>query len=48
MKFEISKDVIHNLMLFLDRVDIKGLKEISAMNQILDILQKPLAEENNE
>lgn len=38
MQVEISKEVLNNLLIFLDRIEIKGLKEIQAMNQILDAL----------
>jgi len=38
MQIEISKEVLNNLLFFLDRVEIKGLKELQAKNQILDAL----------
>lgn len=34
-KVTMSVDAVNNLYTFLDRVEIKGLKEISAMNEIL-------------
>lgn len=46
LKIEMSKDILNNLMVFLDRVDIKGLKEIQAMNEILVSLQKPCEDSN--
>jgi len=48
MKFEISEEVLHNLFVFLDRVEIKGLKELSAMNMILDTLNNPMEEGDDE
>lgn len=40
IKLEMEKSVINNLLTFLDRVEIKGLQEISAMNQILSTIYK--------
>ncbi|GCD11789.1 hypothetical protein [Clostridium tagluense] len=36
MKVELTNEMLNNLMLFMDRIDIKGLKEIHAINEILD------------
>lgn len=47
MQIEISKEVLNNLLIFLDRVEIKGLKELQAMNQILDALY-PRAEQKED
>jgi hypothetical protein len=33
-------------MIFLDRVDYKGLKENFAINEILNIINNPIKEEN--
>ncbi|BAE47817.1 hypothetical protein G8S49_05880 [Clostridium botulinum C] len=41
-KYEINENVAHNLMLFLDRVELKGLKEIQAMNEIIDCFNSPI------
>lgn len=46
MKFHINENVINNLMIFLDRVEIKGLKELTAMNEILNVLNNPIKEED--
>lgn len=46
MKFEFNEVQLNNLFAFLDRVEIKGLKEIQAMNEILNILHNPLKDEN--
>lgn len=48
MKFEFNETQLNNLFVFLDRVEIKGLNEIQAMNEILNILHNPLKEENND
>lgn len=49
MKFyKVDENIAHNLLLFLDRVEIKGLKEIQAMNQILDTFNTPVEENSNE
>ena len=48
MKFELNEVQLNNLLVFLDRVEIKGLKEIQAMNEILNILHNPLKDENKD
>lgn len=40
-QFNLSDEVLNNLMVFLDRVDLKGLKEVNAMNQILHVFTHP-------
>jgi hypothetical protein len=45
LKYEISERVMKNLMSFLDRVDYKGLTEVSVINEILVILNKPVKDE---
>lgn len=45
MQYEIPENVKNNLILFLDRVPIKGHKERAAMNEILTILGNPIKEE---
>lgn len=47
MKFEITNEVLNNLLVFLDRVSITGRKELSAMNQILYVLNNPIKEEKD-
>jgi len=44
MKFEINETILNNLLVFLDRVEIKGLQEIAMMNQILNVLQNPIGD----
>lgn len=41
MKIEMNETILSNLLVFLDRVEIKGLREVAVMNQILDVLQSP-------
>jgi hypothetical protein len=48
MKFEFNEAQLNNLFVFLDRVEIKGLKEIQAMNEILNILHNPLKDESKD
>ena len=40
MKIEFTQEQINNLFIFLDRVEIKGFKEIQALNEILALFQK--------
>lgn len=40
-----KKAQVNNLMLFLDRVEVKGFTELQAMNEILSILNPPKVEE---
>lgn len=39
MLFEFNEEQLNNLMVFLNRVEMKGFQELTAMNQILDVLQ---------
>jgi hypothetical protein len=48
MRFEISETQVQNLMVFLDRIPLQGLKEISAINEILAILNNPIKEDKEE
>lgn len=41
MKIEISEQVRNNLLTFLDRIEYKGFKEIAAINEIIEVLNKP-------
>lgn len=47
MKIEFTENDYNNLMVFLDRVECKGLKEIHAMQTILNALMEG-NERNNE
>ncbi len=40
-KFIFPKEDLQNLLIFLDRVQYKGLKEVDAINRIVRILQNP-------
>lgn len=45
MKFEFTQEQLNNLMVFLDRAEMKGLKELQAMNEIINVLGNPIQEE---
>lgn len=45
MIYEISEQVQQNIITFLDRVQIQGLREISAMNEILAVINNPIKED---
>lgn len=47
MKLELNDNQINNLFIFLDRVEIKGLGELQAMNEILSSL-KGIEDKNEE
>lgn len=38
---------LQNLVTFLDRVEIKGFKEINCMNELLEKLQNPIDTEDS-
>ena len=44
MLINLSEEQIRNLMSFLDRVEIKGFKEIRAFSDIVQALQSPTKE----
>lgn len=48
MKYEFTEQILNNLMVFLDRVSMTGIKELTAMNEILNIFKNPLKEEETE
>lgn len=37
MIIELTEQQINNLMIFLNRVEIKGFQEITAMNEIMNV-----------
>ncbi len=41
---DFNENQLNNLLIFLDRIEIKGLKEIQAINEILTILHQPVEE----
>ena len=43
-KFIFPKEDLQNLLIFLDRVQYNGLKEVDAINRIVRILQNPIDE----
>lgn len=46
MKFEFDKQTLDNLVVFLNRVDLKGA-EVPAFIQIMNTLQNPIQDEDN-
>lgn len=45
MKYELSENVLHNLEVFLKRVDLKG-EEVPAYISIINALNQPIKDEN--
>lgn len=48
MKYEFSEQVINNLVVFLDRIEFKGIKEHTALGEILEILRNPIKEQKSD
>ena len=48
MKFEFTEQALNNLLIFIDRIQFSGLKELQAINEIMTILNNPIKEENIE
>lgn len=48
MKYELNENQLNNLIVFLDRVELKGIKEIQAINEILSIFTNPTKEQEKE
>lgn len=42
MKYELTESQINNLIVFLNRVNYEGLKDINAINEILQSLNNPI------
>ena len=47
VKFEMTKEQLSNLMVFLDRVSYKGFREIGVIQEIMVALQSPMYEKEN-
>lgn len=47
-KYEISEQIMNNILVFLDRVDYKGIKEIQAVNEVLQVLNNPIQESESD
>jgi len=47
MKIEITDQQYNNLMVFLDRVELKGFNEVQAFNEIIVALRNPIVEQPN-
>lgn len=48
MKYELTKEMVNNLIIFLDRVALTGHKERQAMNEIIYDLSNPIEEDVEE
>lgn len=46
--YKFNENQLNNLLIFLDRIEIKGLKEIQAINEILTVLYQPVEENTSE
>jgi len=44
VKYEFNEQQICNILVFLDRTEIKGLKELQAMNEIIQVMNNPVQE----
>jgi hypothetical protein len=44
-KYQMTNEVVHNLITFLDRIQLQGLKEVAALNAIMAALNNPIPEE---
>ena len=47
MLYEISDQVRNNIFVFLDRVKYDGIKEITAVNEIMSVLSSPVKEKED-
>ncbi len=45
MKYIFTEENLNNLVVFLNRVEYKGLQEVEAIGQILSVLKKPIIDE---
>lgn len=48
MKYELQEHQVNNLITFLDRCEIKGVKEVQAFQELINILNSPIQEEKEE
>lgn len=48
VRYEFTEEMVNNLFTLLDRVEIKGFKELQVMNNILDTLNSPILEDNKD
>jgi len=44
MLYEISDQVKNNILVFLDRVSYVGFREITVVNEVLNVLNNPIKE----
>lgn len=48
MKFELTEAQVHNLKIFLDRVEYKGFNEVSAISELIYVFENPIQEDTPE
>jgi len=48
MLYKISEQVKNNIFVFLDRVKFEGIKEITAVNEIISVLSSPVKEKEED
>jgi hypothetical protein len=48
MKFEFNESQLNNLIVFLDRTELKGIKEVQAFNEIMAVLNNPIKDEQSQ
>jgi len=46
-KYEFNESQLKNILFFLDRVEYKGLAEIQAINEIINVFNCPAEEQSN-
>lgn len=42
MKLEFNESQLKNLVVFLDRIEFKGLQEVQAINEIINVINNPV------
>lgn len=48
MKFDFTEQQVNNLLVFMDRISLTGIKEVQAFNEIIAALNNPINEESNQ
>ncbi|WP_158560866.1 hypothetical protein [Paenibacillus contaminans] len=48
IKYELTASHVNNLLIFLDRVEFKGIKELQAINEIMNVLTSPAGQANDQ
>lgn len=47
MKLEFNESQLKNLVVFLDRIEFKGLQEVQAINEIINVINNPVKDESD-